>query len=212
MKNKQPNQFINSGQMRRNTQIAILFTILISLPAILSAQGQDTLLIRGKVVNSENHKPLAYSHLIKNDTTGYVTNENGKFLISLTSRDTLLISHISQKEKTLSFSEIKRSYDDTLIITLQPESYSIDAVTVRPFGTYAEFKQEFLKLKTLNKSEKNAADRIRRLPVIPPEANNNQPKNLSINEQISGPPSVKIFSTSKDKGIIGFINALMKDD
>jgi len=212
MKNTQPNQFINSRQMRRNTQIAILLTILISLPAILSAQGQDTIPVKGKVVDSKSHKPLAYSHLIKNDTTGYVTDENGNFFISVASEDTLLISHISHKEKTLSFNEIIGGYGDTLIIALQPQSYSIDAVTVRPFGTYAEFKQKFLKLKTLNKSEKIAADRIRHLPMLSPAANNNQPKNLSINKQVSGPPSVKIFSTSKDEGIIGFINALMKDD
>ena len=200
------------GKMLIPPQIALLFTILTSLPAILSAQDQDTLLVKGRVINSKSQKPLAYSHLIKNDTTGSVTDENGNFFISVTSGDTLLISHISHKEKKRSFSEIKKSYGDSLIIALQPQSYSIDAVTVRPLGTYAEFKQEFLKLNTLNKSEKKAAARIRHLPMLQPKANNNQTQNLSINKQLSGPPSVKIFSTSKDEGILGFINALMEND
>ena len=213
MKNTQSKSLIIiPGQIHKKHPIVILFIIFVSLPASLFAQDQDTLFVKGKVINSKTQQTIAYSHLIKNDTTGYVTNENGKFLISLTSRDTLLISHISHKEKTLSFSEIKRSYDDTLIITLQPELYSIDAVTVRPFGTYAEFKQKFLKLNTLNKSEKNAADKIRHLPVLPSEHNNNQIQNLSINKQVKGPPSVTIFSINKDEGIIGLINALMEKD
>ena len=213
MKDIQPNSFfIFSGQRLRNNKIAFLFTILTTIPAILIAQDQDTLLIKGKVIDSKNQNALAFAHLIKNDTTGYITDENGNFIISLTSEDTLHISHISHKEQKLSFNEITTEKEDTLTIALQPQSYFIEAVTIRPLGTYGEFKQEFLKLNTRNKNEKHASNNVKHLPMLPPKTKEDPTKSLIINEQVSGPPSVTIFSTSRDKGIIGFINALMKDD
>lgn len=188
----------------------VLLNILASTSKKLDAQTPDTLIAKGLVIDAETNQPLPFTHLIKNDTTGYITNQKGCFIIPLTPGDNLAVSHLGYKERILSHQRISEKSADTITFALEPRSYSIDAVTVRPFDTYAEFKQAVLNYRPMAHIEKRAIHNVKTLPLRHFKQRSFQENELFINHHVSGYPSVTIFSINKDKGILGLINAIIE--
>jgi len=181
------------------------------LLALQKSKAQDSTIISGTILNADNLKPLPYTHLIKNDTTGYITDQEGHFTIPIHPGDTLTISYLGFKTKEWlaprKTSTNKRGY----IIKLAPQPYSIEAVTVRPYGTYTEFKQAFLQMKQRPPGKEAALQNMNYLRVPQPKKQVNA-SFFEHNIHVHGPEQIKFFSTQSDQGIIGFINALMQNE
>jgi hypothetical protein len=190
--------------------VFILLSIFTLTPIISASQTPDTIAYRGVVIDKKTHQPLPFTHLIKNDTTGYITNKHGFFTIPMSAEDTLVITHLSHKQKTITSQDIDKALEDTTVIALTPRSYSIDPITVKPFATYGEFKQAVIKYNPTKQMEKHAANNVKPIPLMQPKKNSFQNRTLYINPHVEGHPSVTIFSVNKNKGILGLINALIE--
>jgi hypothetical protein len=96
----------------------------------LSSKGQFVL--KGKVIDSENGKPLPFVNIIYNEKGhGLSTTLNGTFEIATRSPISFLqTSYLGYASKKVEIT--LESYKISLTIALLPSAYSIDAVVVKP--------------------------------------------------------------------------------
>ncbi len=87
--------------------------------------------ITGTVVRSSDNQPVANaSILIKGQTRGTNTNDDGQFTIAAATGDVLIISSVGYQSK-----EVKVGTSSSILITLVEESQSLDEVVVVGYGT-----------------------------------------------------------------------------
>ena len=190
----------------------ICFVGLVHFFALQESNAQDTTIISGTILNADNLKPLPYTHLVKNDTVGYITDQEGHFTIRIHLGDTLTISYLGFKTREWLAPRKPSANRQNYIIKLSPQPYSIEAVTVRPYGTYREFKHAFMQMKQRPPEKETAIQNMSYL-----RAPHRKPKqaNTSVfdrNIHIHGPEQITLFSTKSDQGIIGLINELLQNE
>ncbi len=103
----------------------LIFLLFIS--TVLAAQ---TVTIKGKVLDKNNHKPLAFVNIIsENGTSGTVSDIDGKFKMSLPANTCCIkLSYLGYEtiNHTIDYSKIFQT------IELMPKSINLDEVTVFP--------------------------------------------------------------------------------
>src|SRR6056297_2059871 len=107
----------------------------------------------GYISDKEKTKPVQYAHIInKNSYYTTISDTSGNFKIHYTRGDTLIISCIGYKKKEY----IPEKYQKVVIdnLTLEPTSYQIARVKVRPWGDYRDVKYDFMNL-SLNDPKEN---------------------------------------------------------
>lgn len=111
-----------------------------------SAPGDSTFIFKGKVVNVEKMNGLYNAHIINiNKNVGTVSFYDGTFQIHASPGDSLKISLIGYKTKTLQIKKSHRKRLTPLIIPLQFSPIDVRGITV--YGkTYEQFKRDFVQL------------------------------------------------------------------
>ncbi|MDO6434783.1 TonB-dependent receptor [Flavitalea sp. BT771] len=105
----------------------LLIPLLFFCPVLIWAQ--NTMTVKGRVLNELNAPIAGASVTSKETNTGVTTDENGNFSISVPSRSTLIISFVGYAPK-----EIKVN-SPTVSISLQPGKNDLDQVVVIGYGT-----------------------------------------------------------------------------
>ena len=101
----------------------LILSLAIFIISYQSLMAQHS--IKGRVVNAENGDPLAYASVILAEKTKVLTNIDGSFQLTYTSKDSLLeISYAGFQKKYISISP----YIDFALIKLQPVASTLDAV------------------------------------------------------------------------------------
>jgi TonB-linked SusC/RagA family outer membrane protein len=105
----------------------LLIPLCLLCPSLLMAQ--NTITVKGRVLN-ENNAPIAGASVsVKDAKTGVTTDAAGNFSISVPSRSSLVISFVGYAPK-----EIK-ARPGTIDISLQPVNKKLDEVVVIGYGT-----------------------------------------------------------------------------
>jgi TonB-linked SusC/RagA family outer membrane protein len=100
-------------------------TLLFSLCLALSMSGQN-LKITGITVDDITNEPLiGVSIVAHNSKVGTISDLDGKFIVSVTSNETLRFSYVGYETK-----EVKILNDDKLEVRLKPQSIQIDEFVV----------------------------------------------------------------------------------
>jgi len=140
--------------MRNHSGFRILQILLIVAINQINLFSQSTTYITVKVVDSETEMPLSFASVgLKNNHIGVFANAEGDFKIIHDSRfesDSVVISCIGYKQKTIPFKELKVSVVNSIM--LDPAPYIIDEVKVTPA------KHELNPLKIIDKAIKNLKD------------------------------------------------------
>ena len=113
------------------TKHYILFFLII-LFGSMNTQSYAQTVIQGTVKDSITGELLPYvSLLIKGTTQGTVTNDDGKFHLSVSSPNaqTISVSYLGYKEKQVTFIQGK---SNTFNILLIPSSYQLSEVVIKP--------------------------------------------------------------------------------
>jgi protease II len=120
----------------------------------ISASSQSTTLISGVVFNIEDSKPLPFAYvMLKNVKLGTVTDENGKFHISIPEQHKtgiLQFSYVGFKTFELSLSTLQNA--NNVEVKLTPDINQLGEVTVR---AQREYKPKELLRKVLDRVPKN---------------------------------------------------------
>lgn len=113
---------------KRTFLFGIIVPIILSVSVVCYAQSD--LSIIGIVHDSKTMDPIiGASVLIKGSSNGTITDTDGKFKINANLRDTLIVSYVGYKKKTI------RVNDNTLLtILIDEEFHIIDEVVVVGYG------------------------------------------------------------------------------
>lgn len=101
--------------------------------------------IRGIVRDDSTGQVLPWVHIYnESHRTGRIGNEEGRFFMEVNVGDTLVISAVGYMARVYIISD--RSLEDEIEIHLRPRLYEIEAVHIRGFRDYADFRRQFLAL------------------------------------------------------------------
>lgn len=180
--------------MIRNFTIpGIFFLCILSWISTISyAQQKDSAKIFiGQVYNSKDFSPIEFAHIINlNGPDATISDQKGNFQIRVKLRDTLNISSIGYEDK-----KIIITHDMPYIfrsVALEPKSYKIGEVEIRPWKTYRDFKNKFMTLETESPEENVHPLLWQDLPKAPYEP---EPIEPSVTSPISF-----IYSLLSDEG------------
>lgn len=186
--------------------------VLIIIASSRFMAGQQTFKLQGTVIDSSSQEPLANVHIIKNDSTGLITDQYGNFTVCVNRKDSLFISHIGYETETIHLTKFIEDTKCKFIIALKPKSYNINKVMVQPYDNYTKFKNAFLNLNSKDRISGYVAGNIERMnnksysAYDYPEVYNGE-----FGIQVTGPPQIILFSTNKKKGIYRFIRKLFNN-
>lgn len=121
--------------------------ILLLLPTAHLAMAQSPVRIAGHVVDRETKEAVPYVHVYTTSfSQGTVTDENGKFQISMASADTLVFSAVGFDKYFFSLKQDDiRSYYD-VVIELDFKTYELEPVKVIAYRDLEQFKKAVLEL------------------------------------------------------------------
>lgn len=96
--------------------------------------AQDRATIYGTILDKETQKPIPFTNVqIENEPIGVISNEDGKFKISVDRKyndSNLLISLIGYASKTIKISDIKET--SNILISLSSKTFYIDEIQIKP--------------------------------------------------------------------------------
>jgi hypothetical protein len=107
----------------------------------IAVWGQEVITVSGKVLDSNTKRPLGFASVYLNTTNiSNVSNMDGIFSLKIPAanrNDTLLVSYLGYK----SFKVAINSFNDReLTISLEPSSYNLELVVIKPQGAAAMVK------------------------------------------------------------------------
>lgn len=102
-----------------------LYTFLLLFFAGTTVFAQQ---ISGQLLNNENKKPIPFATIQSNTYTGVITNDEGKFTVSVAHTDTLIISCLGYVSKKVKVSDLKENDN---IIMLEVAVNQLDEVIVK---------------------------------------------------------------------------------
>ena len=122
-------------------RIILLFIIIASIIPV-SAQQNNYIRIEGIIIG-DDFKPIPFASIISIKTgLGTISSDNGHFSIKLEKTDTLNLSSIGYKNKSVPAIKLdkKKNY-----IILARKVYQLRDINIIGFTKWEEFKQEFMK-------------------------------------------------------------------
>ena len=124
---------LKKASPRRLYQLGKIFMFLLAIGLTTTSFAQqsatDLKTVKGTVVDETNQPIPGATVLVQNSTRGVVTDELGKFEITVLPSDKLVISFIGLETKTIPIGD-----KTTLSIVLLPKANELDGVTVVAFA------------------------------------------------------------------------------
>ena len=124
---------LKKASPRRLYQLGKIFMFLLAIGLTTTSFAQqsatDLKTVKGTVVDETNQPIPGATILVQNSTRGVVTDELGKFEITVLPSDKLVISFIGLETKTIPIGD-----KTTLSIVLLPKANELDGVTVVAFA------------------------------------------------------------------------------
>lgn len=132
----------------RTFYIILFLTLTATFTVFAQPLSKQPLTISGKIVSADSLSAIEDVHIInKRNGKGWLSRQDGTFTILVSQGDTLLFTAVGFEDKEIAFSASLLDKQRTLTVTLQPEVYELDQITITPYPTLEQFKQEFLHLK-----------------------------------------------------------------
>jgi hypothetical protein len=136
-----------------------IFLSLLFLASSLSSTAQlnfefteGKYMIKGKISDLKSEEVVPYANVwIPNQKKGVTSEQDGKFTMYVYPTDTLRFSALGYIPKTIPVSAIPEKEKYTFSIQLVPDIYSLKTVTIYPFHDRAEFIDQFIKGKGVQK-------------------------------------------------------------
>ncbi len=97
---------------------------------LLLLMVQNLVLAQTQIKDSHTKEPIPFVAISKQNGTGTYSNEDGSFDLSLTSSDTLYISHLAYKSIKLTKSDIEKLLGG--VVYLVPKSFELSEVKISP--------------------------------------------------------------------------------
>lgn len=116
--------------------------VLLLLTSYAFAQQHDELANQKtfRLLDLVTHLPIAHAHIVLlAKRQGTISNEQGFFRVSIGRADTLTVSAVGYRRLNFNCVEGVEGTDETQIIYLHPESYSIDSVAIVRYKSYYNF-------------------------------------------------------------------------
>ncbi|MDB5281540.1 MAG: hypothetical protein JWO06_615 [Bacteroidota bacterium] len=137
----------------RNLFLLVFSLLSLSAAAQLNFEfTEGKFLIKGKVVDLESRKPLAFANVIITNLRKGVTCDNeGNFSLYVYMKDTLKISYLGYLNKVIHVSDIDSSKYYTLEIPLYRDAIKIKEINIYPYNDLDAFKKAFVDAKEVNK-------------------------------------------------------------
>lgn len=140
--NEEKREFVHAGQLGRRILPATALFILLTAPgmsgAVTSANARlgieevnQKSAVRGTVVDENGEPIIGANVLIKGTKRGGVTDMNGHFIIPTNQAVTLVVSYTGYDSRTIS-----ASVGESVKVTLQANSQSLEEVVVTGYGTF----------------------------------------------------------------------------
>src|SRR2546423_7783648 len=127
VQNEKPSAF---KKIREKISLVISFCVLLTLFFTFDVSAQNTIRVKGHVVN-ENGQPVQRASVtVKGISSGVTTDDNGNFEITAPANGTLVISSVN-----FATQEIKVNNRQTLTITLVSSTVTESEVIVVGYGT-----------------------------------------------------------------------------
>lgn len=186
-------------------KLQLLFCLVItSLSGV--AQDRETFLLQGTVSDSLTHAAIADVH-ITSRRRGAISDLNGRFEIRVSSGDTVFLSHTSYTRSYIVADPLMQA----LVIWLAPRVRVLKEVSIMPFLSETEFKQQLLATEPVVSREVAVAtensERMRNMgrfaPMIKTHAD-------LFFESLQGPQDVTLLSSNPARGISGLIKTIRR--
>lgn len=169
---------------------------------LLSAQWvcAQTIEIEGSVVDKDTREPVPGVHIYdKQHGKGTVTDQTGKFQITVVKADTLTFSAIGFERYKFYFTDQKITTGRfELRIEMDTKTYELAPVSVRAYRTLDEFKKDILALKDAPPAKEEAFSLDIKGYQLPPEegATLQQPQAPAV--RLNGPVTALYNALSKE--------------
>ena len=131
-----------------NRFVLVTFPLLLIYSLGLHAQLDSTSfkVLSGIVVEDSLGHALPFVHIwTTNSHTGGISNDSGRFEITVSNQDSLVFSALGYKSDSIIVPDSSLNQD--IIVCLKRKRFELAEVVVRRFGTYESFKQQVLNLK-----------------------------------------------------------------
>lgn len=199
--------------------LLILFLVYNSSKAT-EIENDSLIRISAQVVVAKSFIPIPLSHIIiKGKRSGQICDSLGRFHLQVKQSDTLIISALGYKTKQWAIPLI---FDTTLPsffqIPLEKMAYLLNEVDIFAFGTWDEFKADFLKLEikddyVINKQiTKELAPFQTKAPNIVPPQYRTTIENPGIWDAIGHPASFLFTKFNKREKTKRKITKLIRDE
>jgi len=141
----------------------IFFTLNSEIFFVSKILGQDNRLIdiSGTVKNSYNEFLAGVKLRIKNKPKNFITDNRGMFNLIAETGDSIILTYPGYKKGCIYLSDTIHTVFYSVDFILITDTIVIDAVTLFPWKTYADFKQAFLSYDPSSKKDnENAVQNI----------------------------------------------------
>lgn len=133
--------------MKSILSTTILLFLLIGLA--FSQNNQDeSIVVSGKVINSETKEGVSFAHINLDDTYwGVICDSLGFFRIRMSTDQKLKVRAMGFKPQVISIQAKDTAPEIFQEIVLDQESYLLQQVDIYSFGSWNDFKEQFIKEK-----------------------------------------------------------------
>lgn len=136
------NEVIN----RKFSFIKIFLTLSVLIYFHLFAHSQ--IIIKGIIQDQKSKLPISFANIyIPEKKMGTASNLYGEFKFELSLIDSILVSAIGYESRLIYLRDSVYSESLDLKIELEPKTYDLAEVVIRPFPTYEQLKREILNYK-----------------------------------------------------------------
>lgn len=147
----------------------ILLVILLFTACFTFSQsaGEKLYQFSGLVVTSDSSNPVANAHIrIKNTKWGTVSNYEGFFSIVVRDWDTLIVSSVGFRKKTIVIPGNTSALSFNIIIPLENDTVTFAEAIIYPWPTRDKFRQAFLELEPEVTLEERAKENLNQQKLI----------------------------------------------
>lgn len=126
-----------------------IFLIFLIIVIAFESKGQDYIMIKGTVYNLRGETLPGANAVNISKNYGTFTDYSGDFTLILAKNDTLKVSMVGFKPFLYKIPEKLKGLNYSMKITLMADTLILQETEIRPYpATYAEFRQEFVTMKT----------------------------------------------------------------
>ncbi len=118
-------------------------------------EQKDEIKIYGTVYDKTTLDSLPFTSVVVNKGKGFITDDKGSFLVTLSKGDTLQFSHIGYFDTEFQLIGPEISNITYISVYLEARNYDISEAVIMPYKTYEEFKQAVIDLDLDNNLSNN---------------------------------------------------------